>query len=347
MYGCMNMIVFSLPKYRLTMGDDKGKGVWKTEPWLQARLMLRPTTSPHGIHCECVSAAGAQCSAAQCPCLILQRATAVTVTRPWPLNGFNIRFSVHLSAQSSTHNLSVTKLLAAGHFFCVNPPKAGDFPAMAETSYSWRKKEHWYLRLSTDVVYVVRHSVLGHSTSPKPQGDWGLLRYSHLGTDLFCLTLNASRPSCQRLSEANEEGSGSAANEEGSGSAANEEGSGSAANEEGSGLQNEFDTLIRALLKIGQRKRKGRIAVTHGKQWGGSYEEILNSRESKAGFRELVNKLGADALTEDLELELRYEIEGLTENAIAWFNQNDNAAFDDWKAKLIEFQTALSKLKEK
>ena len=80
---------------------------------------------------------------------------------------------------------------------------------------------------------------------------------------------------------------------------------------------------------------------------GGSYEEILNSRESKAGFRELVNKLGADALTEDLELELRYEIEGLTENAIAWFNQNDNAAFDDWKAKLIEFQTALSKLKEK
>ncbi|VYS44600.1 unnamed protein product, partial [Arabidopsis thaliana] len=46
---------------------------------------LRPTTSPHGIHCECVSAAGAQCSAAQCPCLILQRATAVTVTRPWPL----------------------------------------------------------------------------------------------------------------------------------------------------------------------------------------------------------------------------------------------------------------------
>ncbi|VYS44614.1 unnamed protein product [Arabidopsis thaliana] len=232
-------------------------------------------------------------------------------------------------------------------FFCVNPPKAGDFPAMAETSYSWRKKEHWYLRLSTDVVYVVRHSVLGHSTSPKPQGDWGLLRYSHLGTDLFCLTLNASRPSCQRLSEANEEGSGSAANEEGSGSAANEEGSGSAANEEGSGLQNEFDTLIRALLKIGQRKRKGRIAVTHGKQWGGSYEEILNSRESKAGFRELVNKLGADALTEDLELELRYEIEGLTENAIAWFNQNDNAAFDDWKAKLIEFQTALSKLKEK
>ncbi|VYS44602.1 unnamed protein product [Arabidopsis thaliana] len=61
-------------------------------------------------------------------------------------------------------------------------------------------------------------------------------------------------------------------------------------------------------MKIGQRKRKGRIAVTHGKQWGGSYEEILNSRESKAGFRELVNKLGADALTEDLELELRYEI---------------------------------------
>ncbi|EFH43784.1 predicted protein [Arabidopsis lyrata subsp. lyrata] len=185
---------------------------------------------------------------------------------------------------------------------------------------------------STCSLSLAKHVGAGRSsvkTLPKRYtlqwGDWGLLRYSHMGVYLFCLTLNASRSTLTRT----------------------------AAAKEGSGLQVMFDSFVSSLLNIGKRKRKERIALMSGKRWGSLKitEGSKNSAESKSGvemfkeIRDYIVKLGSEALTEDLEIEVRYKIQALSADAVAWFDQNEAADLDDWRAKANEFETALHELK--
>ncbi|CAH8275210.1 unnamed protein product [Arabidopsis lyrata] len=194
-------------------------------------------------------------------------------------------------------------------------------------SLSLAKHEYFDIMVDTAEVSVVRHSLTATASSKArvKQGDWGLLRYSHMGVYLFCLTLNASRSTLTRT----------------------------AAAKEGSGLQVMFDSFVSSLLNIGKRKRKERIALMSGKRWGSLKitEGSKNSAESKSGvemfkeIRDYIVKLGSEALTEDLEIEVRYKIQALSADAVAWFDQNEAADLDDWRAKANEFETALHELK--